>query len=332
MSIFDKYDLVDVEEGFPIPDLPSSGVVVVVGSSGSGKSTILKHWGCPIYQEYDTTTPIYKLFPSEEEAERLLLTSGLRSIPCWRRPLSELSNGERHRAVVALSLQSKLPFIDEFTSVVDRDTAKALCFSISKAGFDRLVIASCHRDILQWIEADYIYDTDSKQWLDRGCLRHDTELSLHITPCETEETWELFKRHHYLSGKINKGAVSWVALHGGKPIAFVSSIAYPSGSVKNAYREHRTVVLPEFQGMGIGNRVSEEVAQHFINQGCRYFSKTSHPSMGIHRNNSRLWKPTSKNMKARKDYKSGRKTKEDGHKHLHAHRVCYSHEYVGGDI
>jgi hypothetical protein len=70
------------------------------------------------------------------------------------------------------------------------------------------------------------------------------------------------------------------------------------------------------------------VAKHIVSGGCRFFSKTSHPAMGEHRNKSPNWKPTSKNGKKRDDYKAERKTKEDGHKMAHAHRVCYSHEYI----
>ena len=50
--------------------------------------------------------------------------------------------------------------------------------------------------------------------------------------------------------------------------------------------------------------------------------------MGMYRENSEKWKPTSKNKKARHDYNVDRKTKEDNHKMQHAHRVCYSHEYI----
>jgi len=51
--------------------------------------------------------------------------------------------------------------------------------------------------------------------------------------------------------------------------------------------------------------------------------------MGGYREVSPLWRPTSKNKMARKDYDPAKKTKEDGHKMKHALRVCYSHEYIG---
>jgi hypothetical protein len=327
MSIFDKYDLLDVQEGVEAPVKPSKGLTLLVGSSGTGKTKILREWGMkPLTRS--SSTPIYKLFPSEETAEHFLIAAGLRSIPTWKRSLTEVSNGERHRAEVALSLAYGELYIDEFTSLVDRDTAKALCYSLNKLNLKDLTLATCHKDVLQWLDCDNIYDTDLNQWVDRGSLRRDNTLKFTIQPCCPQKVWEVFKRHHYLSGKINKSANCWVAMYNGKPIAMTSVIAFPNANWKDGWRGHRTVVLPEFQGMGIGSKLSDTVAHHIVESGGRFFSKTSHPAFGEHRNKSPNWKPTSKNGKARADYKSGRKSKEDGHKQLHANRVCYSHEYI----
>lgn len=326
MSIFDKYDLVDFDEPIKIPEMPSTGLTVIVGASGTGKSTILTQWGMkPL--KLDTTVPIIELFDNEEWGEEFLIKCGLRSIPTWKRSLSNVSNGERHRAEIAVSLSKGSFYIDEFTSLVDRNTARALCYALS----GDLVIATCHRDILRWLDADNIYDTDSCQWLDRGLVRRDNKLTISIRPCDTEAIWEVFKRHHYLSGKVNKSANSWVALYNGKPIAMTSVIAFPNGNWTNGWRGHRTVVLPEFQGMGIGSLLSDTVADYIVSTGARYFSKTSHPAFGEHRNKSDKWKPTSKNGVKRTDYTSKRKTKENGYKLAHADRVCYSHEYIGTD-
>lgn len=327
MSIFDKYDLVDVDIPVSIPIMPESGVVLVLGSSGSGKTTILKDWGmAPV--ELDTDKPIHQLFNNDIEAEDYLITAGLRSVPCWRRTLSEVSNGEKHRAEIAVCLSKGDLFIDEFTSLVDRNTARALCESINKINKPLLVLSTCHKDILNWIKFDHAYDTDSGQWLDRGSVRRDSEIKISIEPCCPEAIWSVFKRHHYLSGKINKAANCWVAFYNGQPVAMTSVLAFPNAHWKDGWREHRTVVLPEFQGLGIGSAISDAIARHIVEQGARYFSKTSHPAFGRHREKSGNWRPTSKNKKARHDYGGSTKTKEDGHKMSHAHRNCFSHEYI----
>lgn len=329
MSIFDKYDLVDVDESFEIPDKPSKGLIVIVGSSGSGKSTIINKWNDNAPIEIQRNMPIVSLFDSDIEAEKFLILAGLRSVPCWKRTLNSVSNGERHRAEIAVLLSKGNAIIDEFTSVVDRNTARALCHSINNSERESLVLATCHRDVLEWLNFDHAYDTDKKEWIDRRLVRRDTDITLQIEPCDPEEIWEVFKKHHYLSGKINKSANCWGVFNNGKLIAMTSVISFPSGNWENGWRGHRTVVLPEFQGMGIGSRISDEIAEIIVNSGGRFFSKTAHPALGEHREKSTKWKATSKNKVIRKDYMTGRKTKEDGHKRQHALRSCYSHEYIG---
>jgi hypothetical protein len=85
-------------------------------------------------------------------------------------------------------------------------------------------------------------------------------------------------------------------------------------------------VLPDFQGMGIGVRFSDMIAQIHLNEGHRYFSRTAHPRMGEYREKSSLWKPTSKNKKLRTDVKH-----ENVYNNHFADnkRICYSHEYIG---
>ena len=113
------------------------------------------------------------------------------------------------------------------------------------------------------------------------------------------------------------------------PVGFAAVLTFPSGSLKNAYREHRTVILPDYQGMGFGNRLSDAIGEIHIREGKRYFSKTVHPKMGAYRNASTKWRPTSKNMKARPDYSHNRQTKESKYKDNHINRIAYSHEYIG---
>ena len=55
---------------------------------------------------------------------------------------------------------------DEFTSVVDRQVAKTACIAINKAvkaTAKRFVAVSCHYDILDWLQPDWIFDTNKMQ-------------------------------------------------------------------------------------------------------------------------------------------------------------------------
>jgi hypothetical protein len=78
--------------------------------------------------------------------------------------------------------------------------------------------------------------------------------------------------------------------------------------------------------MGIGPRLSDMIAQMYIDDGCRYYSRTAHPRLISYRLNSPLWKPTSKHKKLRSDIKH-----ENVYKQHYADnkRVCGSFEYIG---
>jgi GNAT superfamily N-acetyltransferase len=139
--------------------------------------------------------------------------------------------------------------------------------------------------------------------------------------------WRYFAPHHYLSGDYHgHGAI--VGLVNGQLAAFASYISYPSGTIPQpSKREHRTVVLPDFQGMGIGVRISDVMATMVLRRGFRYFSKTSHPRMGGYRERSPLWRATSKNGLARTT-----EAEHGGFTNWHVkHTKSYSHEFVGDD-
>lgn len=333
-SVAKSFDFAfDGKSSFSVPEFqtPESwGIGVVVGPSGSGKTSILesKFTVAKPFQ-WSPTRSVVSHFGSEKDAIDRLSACGLNSIPSWCKPYHALSNGERFRADVAVSIESDIA-IDEFTSVVDRSVAMSLCVSlkryVSKAGVTKVVLASCHYDILDWLEPDWVYDTRDKAFVERRFLWRPVQV---VVRESSPSRWERYRDHHYLSGSINRSSKCWEAYIGDTPVAFASAIAFPNGNFKNARREHRTVVIPDYQGMGIGVRLSDLVAMHFKSMGCRYFSKTSHPRMGEYRNTSPRWRPTSKNMTARPDYRSSRNNKEQNYKHLHAARVCYSHEFVG---
>lgn len=323
-----------------VPKFPTEFQIgLIVGSSGSGKSTLLRNcFGEEEDVEWDNNKCIASNFDSFEEASNRFGAVGLNSIPTWLKPFRVLSNGEQFRANMARRLKNNA-VIDEFTSVVNREVAISCSTSIAKyirrQGLKNIVFCSCHYDIIPYLNPDWVYDVDKKEFYSsgKGCLRREP-ITIEFYPCE-RELWDLFKRHHYLSGEINKSAQCFVGMYNNQPIAFASFISLCGRDVKNAWREHRMVVLPDFQGLGIGNKMSEMFGQAFIEKGCQYFAKTSNPRMGVHRDNSTLWRPTVTNHKNRLDYLDKDGNVRGGvmlnHKlaQFHASRTCYSHEFVG---
>jgi ABC-type dipeptide/oligopeptide/nickel transport system ATPase subunit len=154
----------------PIEDW-SWQIGVIVGRSGTGKTTIAKQNFPEEYIkgfEYGAQS-ILDDFPKNltvAEITQALCTVGLASPPDWLKPYAYLSMGERMRVDVAraLVLAEKRVVFDEFTSVIDREVAKIASLAISKAvrkSGKQFIAVTCHRDILDWLEPDWVFDTDA---------------------------------------------------------------------------------------------------------------------------------------------------------------------------
>lgn len=138
---------------------------------------------------------------------------------------------------------------------------------------------------------------------------------------KAKEVWPIFAPHHYLSG-IQMSARSFIAVWDDEIIGFTSSKPMPSGTLKNAWREHRTVVLPDYQGMGLGSRLAEWLGEWHLAQGHKFYSRTSHPKLGYIRESSPMWRGTVRNKKIRNENWS----QSIGYDTT---RVAFSHEYMG---
>ncbi len=153
---------------------------VIVGSSGTGKSTMIKNFGQEETPIWDDNKSIVSHFDSPDEAINKMGAVGLNSIPSWYKPYHVLSNGEKFRANLSRKLKSH-NIIDEFTSVVDRDVAKAASVSFSKYvknnDISNMIVSTCHRDILDWLEPDWIIDTDRGEF-QQGFFLSDHEYTL----------------------------------------------------------------------------------------------------------------------------------------------------------
>jgi hypothetical protein len=237
----------------------------------------------------------------------LLCSVGFSSPPAWVRPFAALSNGEQFRVHLARTLAQMpdLAVVDEFTSVVDRTAARIGSAAVSKAVRKRnqkFVAVTCHYDVLDWLEPDWVYEPHTGALTQnsgpdglRGSLWRRPTIQLEIVRV-FPSTWQLFKPHHYLSGNLHRSAMCYAAMvrldddaGPAHPAAFVAALPFPHPS-RPGWREHRCVCLPEFQGIGIGNALSEFVAGLFRARGKRYTSSTSHPAMIRHRTASPRWK------------------------------------------
>lgn len=283
-------------------DLPAEwNVGLIVGPSGSGKTTVARElFGQALISGWDwpADKAIVDGFPaamSIKEITALLSSVGFSSPPSWVRPFHVLSNGEQFRVNMARTLAEcpALAVVDEFTSVVDRTVAQigsaAIQKTVRRRG-QRFIAVACHYDIVDWLEPDWVYQPHTNN-LARGRLWRRPPLELTIRRVH-HSAWALFRKHHYLDTNLNKAAHCFVAFVGDKPAAFSSWLPFVSGTVQNAKREHRTVTLPDYQGVGIGNALSDFIASMWRGLGFRALSTTSAPAMIRSRNASKNWKLT----------------------------------------
>ena len=149
-------------------------VGLIVGSSGSGKSTIAKELfkdGYIFEQNYSESSVIDDM-PKEKsvkEITKAFTSVGFASPPSWLKPYSVLSNGEKMRCDLAKSIleEKEIVVFDEFTSVVNREVAKTGSFAIQKAIRKlnkKFVAVGCHSDIIEWLQPDWIYNTDEQRF------------------------------------------------------------------------------------------------------------------------------------------------------------------------
>ena len=275
---------------------------VIVGTSGSGKTSLAKKLFKDNYVK-DITWESKSSFVDEFDKKinvkdiiKCLGAIGFASPPLWLLPYDALSTGQQFRVnVVRALLESKdLVCFDEFTSVVDRQVAKIGSHCINKfvrKTKKRFIAVSCHYDILEWLEPDWVFDVNKNE-LFRGRLRRP-ELNIEVYKSE-QQVWKLFKEYHYLNTSINPTAQCFVALLWDKPVAISSVIHFPHPTVRNIKKAHRTVVLPDYQGMSIGNKLSDFVGEYYTSKGYTFLSTTSQPSMIYYRNKSKNWVVTRK--------------------------------------
>lgn len=334
--VFESFDIQNREE--TIVKIPINfaecktfewNIGVIYGGSGTGKTTLLKEFGNLSFCKFDEEKPLISNFDwlEPKEATFLLSAMGLASVPTWLRPFSLLSNGEQYRAELAYKVgkakENEVVLIDEFTSVVDRDVAKAMSNALQKyirRTNKKIILASCHFDIMEWLLPDWTYSP-----LKGKVEKHDYRLStrpkieLQIFRCRYE-TWNLFKQHHYLSEDLNKASQCYVFLWNEKPIGFVAILPFPGVGDAKTRRISRIVVLPDFQGLGLGKDIVNYISSLYWKEQHQMFIRTMNPALGISLDKDINWTQTAGHLKVPPKDTSGRKIIE---------RPSYSFKYSG---
>jgi len=274
-------------------------VGLVTGPSGAGKSQLARHlWPDAIVSGHDWPADgaLIDGFPEAmgiKDVTGLLSATGLSSPPAWLRPYRTLSNGEAFRADIARGLAETdgLVVVDEFSSVVDRQVAQVASHAVQKAvrkAGRRFIAVTCHYDVEEWLQPDWVYDAASQLFTWRSVQPHPpVDIAIHATD---RSLWPVFARHHYLSADISKAARCFAAYVDGRPVAFASYLHFPHATAKNIKMAHRIVVLPDWQGLGLSGRVSEWLGEWLHEQGYRFRITTGHPAFIHYLARSPRWK------------------------------------------
>lgn len=329
---------------------------LIVGPSGSGKTSIgSRIFNKPIYDLYagwDNNKPIVDCIAPEGDFNAVtaaLSAVGLGDVPAWLRPFNVLSNGEKFRAGLARLVveRPEEAVVDEFSSVIDRQIAKVGAAAFSKTwrrGKGKVVLLSCHYDIIEWLQPDWVYDMSEARFYNRDCLRQRPPLTLEIYKVHGTVFPRLFKKHYYLDLPMPVAAEYFVGVIDGEPVCHLA--VAPLFTAK-AYRATRLVVMPEWQGIGVGTKFLNAICQYHLEGRGRCgmklhtFFHTSHPQLCGALRHSRRWEQTAASLyganKARSAASMKRSNERNGKKDKAScgygghFRAVQAFKYIGND-
>lgn len=296
----------DLAAELPIDDADWK-IGLIIGPSGSGKTSMGREiFGAEAFYQ-DTGWPdgapiIDAIAPGGDfnAVTAALAAVGLGTVPAWLRPYSVLSNGEKFRANLARVIcdAPARVVVDEFTSVVDRQIAKFGALAFQKAwrrSGGQCVLLSCHYDIIEWVEPDWVFDTATGKYSGRSLWRRP-KFELEIWQTDGSY-WPMFEPHHYLKLPRMVAAEYFVGAVDGEPVCH---LAFAPRLEVGGVRACRMVVMPEWQGAGIGMRFLNALCQYHVDGLGRFGNRvktvyfhTSHPGLCEALRRDRRWKQVS---------------------------------------
>lgn len=292
-------------------------VGAIVGTSGSGKTTAARTcfpnaiWEPPTWDERAIVDNLAA--DSFEEASSALVSVGMNAQTRWLRPYSALSQGERFRCDLAqalLTTRGEPTVVDEYAATVDRATRTAASIALRKAldsgRFRKRVVAIAHEwDEVRYLEPDWTLDMRTGT-LTRGRLRRGP-IRLEARECQ-RVLWDRFKTFHYLTGSLNRASRCFACVverfgaddgtdagtedDPREPTIAAFAAILQSEGRRGRKRVHRLVVLPEFQGIGIGGAFLDSLGKLCADSGQTLEIVTGAAAFVRRLERSSLWKRT----------------------------------------
>lgn len=135
----------------------------------------------------------------------------------------------------------------------------------------------------------------------------------------------MFSKYHYLSHSHNNAARVFLLVINDELAGFSSVLPFPHPILKNHWKEHRTVLFPDYQGVGFGGKLSDNVAEILKLNNKGYISTSSNPAFIYARSKSPKWIITRKGRTSLGG-KTGIQSKKGA---TSTRRVTVSFKYIG---
>jgi ABC-type uncharacterized transport system YnjBCD ATPase subunit/GNAT superfamily N-acetyltransferase len=311
-------------------------VGLIVGPSGSGKTSIARHCFGEHYHppmEWRGKSVVDDFAPglAMDRIASACQAVGFNTIPAWLRPYNVLSHGEQFRVELARRLV-ELPdpiVVDEFTSVVDRQVAQIGAHAVQKFARRekrKFVGVSCHYDIIDWLQPDWIFEPATMHFARRSLQRRPIlDVAISRVPYSA---WQIFAPFHYLTRDLHKAARCFGLFVGDRIAAFGGMLHRPHAIVRDIMGLSRLVTLPDWQGLGLAMILSDKLGAAYKAIGKRMHTYPAHPSLIRSFDHSKFWAMTKKAGEFSSRTQGGIRGRSDGTASFGG-RACAVFEYVG---
>ena len=266
-------------------------IVLITGDSGSGKSILLnairKDLGAEAIDTRELATnpntPIIETVGrNTTEAIQQLSKVGLNDAFLFLRTYTELSDGQKHRYQIAQLAQSgkKWWFLDEFTSILDRDTAKIVAWNLQRTARQQHATAICattHNDITEDLAPNLLI---TKHYGKQLTITHNPHANAkectlnretHITQGTTAD-YKTLSQFHYRTTRLppprktftlkrNEETIGAIVYGYPPPTCFGRRQAW-KGTLQQLQNEittiTRIVIHPKYRSTGLGIKLIRE--------------------------------------------------------------------------